>query len=282
MRYLMIFSFLFLMNACFNGEKPHYGTLDHYDLNHPEVHYMPGALTEISGLAFHKGRNDTVYTEQDESGTVYLMQLNEKKFDKVTFKKSGDFEDIAILNDIVVMLRSDGVLFSFPIQDVWNRKIDSYEKWDKILPEGEYESLYADNASDQLYVVCKGCKRDNKKDRLSGFIFNLNSENKLKKAGEFKIDTKEILKKVHRGKKRFKPSALTFNPVSKEWYLVSNVNKALVVADRDWKIKKVINLDPHLYIQPEGMAFDKNQTFYISNEGSKTKKGTIFEFRYQP
>jgi uncharacterized protein YjiK len=54
----------------------------------------------------------------------------------------------------------------------------------------------------------------------------------------------------------------------------------LVVADSSWKVKQVFNLDPSLYIQPEGIAFDKNNNLYISNEGGDIHAGNVLKISY--
>ncbi|NNU34452.1 hypothetical protein HK413_10520 [Mucilaginibacter sp. S1162] len=86
-----------------------------YDLNNGIKYNMSEGLLEISGIAFHHGKPDSLYAEQDEDGRVYYLKLGDKKTPGYSkFAKSGDYEDIAILNDMVIMLKSDGVLFTFP------------------------------------------------------------------------------------------------------------------------------------------------------------------------
>jgi uncharacterized protein YjiK len=53
-----------------------------------------------------------------------------------------------------------------------------------------------------------------------------------------------------------------------------------VVADSTWKVKQVYKLNPALYIQPEGIAFDKNGNLYISNEGGDLHAGNILKISY--
>jgi hypothetical protein len=54
----------------------------------------------------------------------------------------------------------------------------------------------------------------------------------------------------------------------------------LVVADGNWVIKAVYNLNPAIYIQPEGIAFDKQNNLYISNEGGDIHAGNILKITY--
>lgn len=253
----------------------------HYDLDHPEVFKMPNELTEISGHAFYKENSDTIYAEQDESGSVYTLVLGTDYLRKSTFKKKGDFEDISIYNETVIMLRSDGKLFLFPFESLQNEKIKSYRVEENLLPKGEYEGLYADEATDQLYVLCKDCKADDPKKEVSVFVFDIKENTTLEKAGSFAIDAEAIAKK-HGGKKtKFKPSALAFNPKDKKWYIVSSINKALVVADKDFNVEEVFPLKRSVYPQPEGIAFDKEGHLFLSSEGSKHKRGRIYRIPYK-
>jgi uncharacterized protein YjiK len=55
----------------------------------------------------------------------------------------------------------------------------------------------------------------------------------------------------------------------------------LVVTDANWKIKAVHPINPSLFVQPEGIAFDNKNNLYISNEGDKVTPGTVFKFNYK-
>src|ERR1700742_2026421 len=67
-----------------------------YNLNKPVVYNMPWSLHEISGIAFHHGKNDVLYAEEDEDGLVYYFHLGDKNVSTSQFGKHGDYEDIAI------------------------------------------------------------------------------------------------------------------------------------------------------------------------------------------
>jgi uncharacterized protein YjiK len=70
------------------------------------------------------------------------------------------------------------------------------------------------------------------------------------------------------------------NPLTKQWYIVSSVNELLVVTDADFKVTAAYSLDHKLFLQPEGLAFDKKGNLYISNEGDEFAKGTILKFNF--
>ncbi|HET8572485.1 MAG TPA: SdiA-regulated domain-containing protein [Edaphocola sp.] len=279
MKYSTILLTLFAFAAC-SGKNKEYNSPKSYDLNHPQIYNMPGSLFEISGIAFFNGHNDTLFAEQDEEGAVYTLTLGRNDVQKTAFKKHGDFEDIAICNNMVIMLLSDGKLYGMPLEQVRCGQIDSVKEWRNLLPQGEYEGLYADNTTQKIYVLYKTHPTPDEHKKTSGYIFQLDSHNHLAPAGQFHIPLSQIEERSGKHKMHFKPSALAQNPKTKEWYILSSVNKMLVVTDTGWQVKAVWRLNPGLYIQPEGIAFDSDNNLYISNEGSKTTPGTVFKFNY--
>jgi len=150
-----------------------------------------------------------------------------------------------------------------------------------LLPKGEYEAIYADESTGKVYVLCKSCKQDKGTNKASGYVLSFQSDGTLKTAGTFVVDGKDIDKLSGKKKSTFHPSALALHPLTNEWYIVSSVNKALIVTDKNWKIKNVYHLSTNVYNQPEGIAFDKQGNLYISNEGSETTVGNILRFDYK-
>ena len=107
---------------------------------------MPSVLREISGIAFDQLNSDTLFAEQDENGKVFHFKLGDRNIQATRFFKNGDFEDIAICNHYVVMLRSDGVLFSFPVSETRKPETSQVKVFENILPSGEYEGLASADA----------------------------------------------------------------------------------------------------------------------------------------
>ncbi|QEC80097.1 SdiA-regulated domain-containing protein [Mucilaginibacter ginsenosidivorax] len=272
---------ILLSISCANKTGTHgYDSPTGYNLNKPVKYYMPDGLLEISGIAFNNGKSDSVYAEQDEDGNIYYLKLGDKQVSYSKFGKKGDYEDIAICHKQVIMLRSDGVLFTFPFSQVRNKEIPGVQKLEGLLPDGEYEGMHTDDKSGLVYVLCKHCADDNTTKSSSGTILALQADGTLKQSGSFSVDVKTIEKITGKKKVNFHPSALTQNSKTGEWYILSSVNKMLVVADSNWSVKAVYSLDPAIFNQPEGMAFDNQYNLYISNEGSKTSAGNIFKFNY--
>lgn len=248
-----------------------------YDLNHPEKFIMPESLLEISGITFHKGNNDTIYAIQDEEGKVFRMALGVKKQWHSKFARQGDYEDVAIIDNKLVILQSNGTLYAFPFADAIYTEVDSVQEWKRLLPAGEYESMYGDEASGNLYVLCKNCPLDNNKDMVTGYILSI--ANPTAPQRQFTIDVNSIKHITGKVKRGFRPSALAKNPVTDEWFIVSAVNQLLVVADSNWAIKAAYPLNGNTFNQPEGLAFDKAGNMYISNEGDDLSTGNVLKFR---
>lgn len=254
-----------------------------YDLEQPDKFIMPDQLLEISGIAFHNFNADTVFSIQDEDGTVFKQQWGEKRQSGTRFNSKGDYEDVGIMRETLFVLKSNGSIYTFPFSDVRQEETTTVKEFEKILPKGEYESLYVSDADSKVYVLCKNCKVDAKKNTATGYILDFQAEaQELKQSGTFTIDLKAIGKSGNEVKGGLKASALGRNPATKEWYIVSSVNKMLVVTGPDWSVKRVHHLDSGTFNQPEGIAFDKNQNLYISNEGDEISNGNIHKFRYQP
>lgn len=252
-----------------------------YDLSKPQKYNMPEVLQEISGIAFNQGNNAIVYAEQDEDGKLFKLPLGTKDKTATKFAKKGDYEDITIINNWVILLKSNGDLFSFPLSETKKTETTTVQQSTGLVPRGEYEGLFADEETGLVYVLCKSCKHDKGSKLTSCYILNFQNDGTLKAKGELQIDVSKVDKLSGKKKGTFHPSALAINPLTKEWYIVSAVNKALVVLDSRWQIKNVYHLSSNIFNQPEGIAFDKYANLYISNEGSETQVGNILRFDYK-
>lgn len=278
-RLYSLFILLLLLVACKPSAKK-FTSPPGYDLNKPEKFNMPESLLEISGIAFHRDKADTVYSVQDEDGRLFRQGWKNKKQKHVVFGKKGDYEDLAILNETVFILESKGSIFAFPLADAVKEELKNVKEYKKILPSGEYESMYADNQTNQLYLLCKNCKGDKKSESMSGSIFTYDAAaQQLIPSGSFSMDLSALIEADQILKTGLKASALTKDPHTGEWYILSSVNKVLIVATPDWKVKAVHQLNSSIFNQPEGLAFDEDMNLYISNEGDELTAGNILKFK---
>jgi len=276
-----VFLILTVISAFSCNGQQRYNSPPGYDLNSPVKFLMPDALNEISGIAFHQGKANMLYAEQDEEGRVYYFDLNNMHLTHTKFDKKGDYEDIAIIGEQVIVLRSDGALFLFPFDQIGKPDATGVKKWDSLLPKGEYEGMYGDEKTGQLYVLCKHCSDEKSSKNGGGFTFKLSPNGTLTQSGQFGINVREIEALIGKKKIQFHPSALAKNSRTNEWYILSSVNRLLVVADANWKVKASYPLSSSFFLQPEGIAFDNQNNLYISNEGDKITKATVLKFNYK-
>jgi len=207
--------------------------LKNYRLQKPDKFNMPESLLEVSGITFYKGKKDTLYAIQDEQGRLFRIKWGVRKQVNAKFGRQGDYEDVAIVNEKVIILKSNGSLISFPFADAIYAEVDSAKEWKRILPEGEYEGMYGDDASGSIYVICKNCSGDNARNIVSGYIYHIGDS--IYRTGDFQIDVNEIKEFTGKVKRGFRPSGIAKNPVTSEWFIISEVNKLLVVTDDNWK-----------------------------------------------
>lgn len=262
----------FFCTACANNNAAKNQSPAGYDLSKPQKFTMPEALLEISGIAFKNGNSDTVYTQQDEAGKLFHFKLGNPAIAETRFGKKGDYEDVTICKDTIIMLRSDGTLFSFPLNEVNANEVTNVQEWKDLVPEGEYEGMYADDSTNTLYVLCKQCNNN-----TGGYKLKINAGT-IAALGSFTIDDKMIEQLAGEKKIKFRPAALAKNPITNQWYILSSVNKLLVVADENFIVKETCKLSSTLFSQPEGIAFDKMGNLFISNEGSGADAGNILQF----
>ncbi|WP_343536712.1 hypothetical protein [Sphingobacterium thalpophilum] len=247
-----------------------------YRLSSGQKINLPDELLEISGITFIEGEDDHIYAIQDEQGLLFTYNLTTQKATYTPFGKDGDYEDIASSKTHLFILKSNGTIYSFPISEKDNIKAVTEQK--DLVPKGEYEGVFVDKSTNQAYVLCKECKADKKQPQTSGYIFTIGPDGGLSPQGEFAVQIDELKKFDPKIKKTFRPSALAKKLDSNEWYILSSVDKALVVTDDHFHVKSVTTLDPKLFPQPEGITFDSKFNLYISSEAGSQDNGIIYKF----
>ena len=244
-----------------------------YDLNKPAVMTLPSALDEISGISYYP-KDSSVFAEIDEDGILFKISLNgSNKTQQWHCDKKHDFEDIVMHDSAFYILESNGDVetLRFTADSISHAK-SKFPDADK--KSNEFETLYYDNELG-IVMLCKNCE-DDKKKVVTAFACKPDSSTYNV---AFQIDVKPIAEKIKNEKLHFKPSAAAINPLTNELYILASVNKLLVIADRNGKVKDVYTLDPTTFNQPEGITFTPSGDLLISNEKGDEDAATLLIFK---
>lgn len=260
--------------AC-KDKRTIYPSPEGYNINKPFVTKLPSTLDEISGISYYP-KDKSLFAIQDENGWLYKIYTEKgHSIEKWKFSTGADYEDVALADSTFFVIKSNGHMEAFRFAKPDSPMLKSI----KTPYEGknEFETLYLDSARQLLLLICKECEDDKKQTSVFGFDYK---QMKFVDSAVFKIEEKDIQKKLGDKITKFKPSAANINPRTGELFILSSVNKLLVVADRDGKVKDVFDLDPHLFKQPEGLTFTPQGDLLISNESAKVGAATILLFKY--
>lgn len=243
-----------------------------YDLNKPTVVKLPLELDEISGLAYYP-KDTSLFAIVDEYGILYKVYLSRTNhIEKWPFGPDADYEDMVLLDSTFYILNSKGKIFAFKFLSEDTMGTREYPL--ELKGKNEFEALYYDADIRKIVMMCKDCDSDKKKS-LSSYFFDPQT---FQYSKGFIIDVERIAALAGEEKMKFKPSAAAIHPLTGELYIVSSINKLLVVAERDGTIKQAYELHKGLYKQPEGIAFSPNGTMFISNEAADQGVAEILIF----
>src|SRR5690606_9556130 len=119
-----------------------------YDLLSPDtIHELPPILREISGIAVVDEQK--VLCVQDELGVVFEFDLRSGTITGIRrFTDLGDFEDITIKGDRILVLRSDGNIFYLGNDGTVKEMLVR-------LSTLNVEGLHFDPTSDRLFLASK-------------------------------------------------------------------------------------------------------------------------------
>ena len=253
-----------------------YPSPEGYNINKPIVTKLPPMLDEISGISFYP-KDKSLFAIHDERGWLYKIYLGNKlKVDKWKYSTGADFEDVAMVDSMFFAIKSNGNIVAFRFARPDSPLVKTFH-----LPEKgkkEFETLYYDSSRQELLMICKDCESD-EKNLTSAYAFDY-KQMKYLDSPVFVIDAKHIEKKLGDKMPKFKPSAAAINPRTGELFIISSVNKILVVVENTGKVKDVFQLDPILFKQPEGLTFTPEGDLLISNESAGVGPATILLFKY--
>jgi len=278
MKEIVIAFVLIFFCACDNKKAPSYPAIPGYDISNPVVIHLEVGLDELSGIYYYP-KDTSVFAINDELGVLYKIYLRKNiKIKKWKFSKDADYEDISFRDSTFYVLASNGSIRNF--QFVLGDSVRVKNCGKAVGGTNDFETLYYDSFYGKFVLVCKDCETD-EKETVSAYSFNPDDET-FSEEPFYQVDTEEIARLIGSDKIKFKPSAAAINPVTKDLYMVSSVNKAIVITDRDGKVKEAYPIDPVLFKQPEGITFTPDGDMLISNESADIGAANILIFKYKP
>lgn len=268
---------LFSLAACQNHTPPEdLSSPAGYNLNDPATIKLPGYLDEISGLAYYP-KDKSAFAINDEKGWLYKIFLHDKmQIQRWKYAPGDDFEDLALYDSTFYILQSAGNLLE--VKFTGPDSVEMTEHKLEIGGSNEFEILYLDTADHRLVMLCKDCEMD-KKNSLSAFAFDLKTK-KFSTKPAFVMDVQKIATMLGEEKVKFKPSAASINPLTGKLFVISSINKVVVIADREGVPEEVHKVNHKLFKQPEGMTFTPEGHLLISNESADIGAANIFIFKY--
>jgi len=176
----------------------------------------------------------------------------------------ADFEGIAVLDDTVWLMTSDGLLFA-AAEGPDGRSV-RYQKYD--TGHGDYcelEGLAQDKAADTLLLACKEAK--SKKNDLMIFEWSASSDG-IEHVRSVTVPERSITGIID--KKRLNPSGIALDPQTGEWLLVAARQDALVRLTSDGALSEARILEKKgRHKQAEGIEMTRDGRLLIADEGGK-------------
>lgn len=266
-----------------------------YDLTKPEKNFILSAvLDEISGITTIN--QNQIACVQDESGTIFIYDLTKEAIIKA-YPSSlvGDYEEIALVDNTMYLLRSDGVLIE---HSNYSKPSAVKKEYNLNLPSANNEGLCFDKKNNRLLIAAKSkaAKKVENKDIRLVYGFDLKNKRIIPQAifklSVDKIEAKAVSMKIpipmrtikKTGKEisdfNFRPSSIAVHPFSHLIYILSSSDKLLLIMDEKGNIFHLFALDPILFNKAEGITFLPDGDMLISNEAQKGKP-TLLKFNYK-
>jgi uncharacterized protein YjiK len=227
-----------------------------YDVAQPDtVLTLAPALLEISGLGvLPDGRLAAVF---DEDGVLFALDPESgATLEEQRFGGNGDYEGVEWAEGATWILQSNGTLHSVADD---GGEVTEFDTW--LRASCDAEGLGFDGIGRDLLIVCKENPGQQLTNVRAVYAFDLESHT-LAETPALVVDTRVV-----DAREQFKPSAIAVHPGTRQVYILSSVRNAVAILDATGDLLSVTPLPESLYAQPEGLAFARDGTLFISNEG---------------
>ena len=266
-----------------------------FDLDRPSrIYRLPPELLEISALT--DVDDLTLACLQDEAAMLYLFDLRRGVIARrFAFGHPGDMEGLTRVGDHYFALRSDGLVYRLALKGDAVQVLDTFRL---ALNNRNIEGLGYDERFDRVLVSPKDTPKGSPEvrdvrvihafDARTGELLpepvltlsiNTLIEQARAKGLTVPMRTTEHGREVPALKLRF--SSVAVDPRSDLIYLLSAVDRVVLVVDRKGDLVHLKQLDARAHPKPEGITFLPAGDLLISNEGKGTAP-TIVRFTRNP
>lgn len=229
---------------------------------------LPDRLREISGLALTPDQR--LLAIDDEQAVVYEIDYENgrivKSFAFGDPVMRGDFEGIAVLQDKVWIMTSDGMLFAATEGE--DGRTVNYEKF--ATGHGDYcelEGLAQDRVANTLLLACKETHSEN--DSLMAFEWLVSAEG-IDFSRSIIVPGQAIAERI--GRKRVNPSGVAIDPANRDWLMVAARQRALLRLTADGGLSEAMILpEKERHRQAEGIEMTRDGRLLIADEGGNGK-----------
>src|SRR4030095_5050179 len=174
-----------------------------------------------------------------------------------------DFEDIAFVKDRFFMLESKGKLYEF--KEGNDGSFVDYKTYKTFLnSSNNTEGLCYDPETNSLLLACKDSPGEDYKKEKAVYSFSL-ADMTLNETPRFLISHKDIKNNTEEGK--FNPSGIARNTISGTFFIIAARGNTIVELSKDGAVLNQQDLPEKVHKQAEGIAFKKDGTLFISDEG---------------
>ena len=245
--------------------------LKHYSLDSELMMQwkLPDKLNEISGLATTP--DGRLLAVDDEKAVIYEIDHDEgrivKKFalGKPTVK--GDFEGIAVADDLVYVTTSKGrVYVSAEGADGQRVTFDNFDTG--IGTYCEIEGLVQSTDNSKLYFLCKKARTKSGVRGLTLFAWDI-AGRQLQPDDSVLLPEREIMQRLRID--RFSPSGVTIDRESGNRIVVASRQRVLVELTPDGKLVDARHLPTARHRQAEGIELVIDGKLVIADEGGTHK-----------
>ena len=258
------------------------------------VFTLPPTLVEVSALT--DVDSSTVACVQDEQATMYLLSLADGRvIRELSFGGAGDMEGLTRVGEEYFALRSDGLIHRLVMRSGELVLLDTFRL---DVPNQNIEGLGYDDRMKRILVSPKDFIKGSPEGRDERVLYSFDPtdpQHKVSVALELSVDgliaearaagMRVPVRYTAKGREvsavKLRFSSVAVHPVDDHYYLLSAVDRLLVVVDRSGRLVAMVELDGSLLPKPEGITFLEGNDLLLSSEG-KGSAPVMVRFTYRP